>query len=125
VLVRVYARCVTGLEDVWTGRMDNALHLGADDVGGVLRTGTRHPVARRVRECRAFGVPAGQDPISAAQESAPVGFEPTLTAPEAANAIVRISSLTCVTFSAARRYLTDHSVNIPDHAVQGSCAGSS
>ena len=33
--------------------------------------GTRHPVARLVRECRAFGVPAGQDPISAAQESAP------------------------------------------------------
>ena len=28
VLVRVYARCVTGLEDVWIGRMDNALHLG-------------------------------------------------------------------------------------------------
>jgi hypothetical protein len=59
------------------------------------------------------------------KKAPPVGFEPTLTAPEAANAIVRISSLTCVTFSAARRHLTDHSVNIPDHAVQGSCAGSS
>ena len=28
VLMRVYARCVTGLEDVWIGRMDDALHLG-------------------------------------------------------------------------------------------------
>jgi integrase len=30
VLMRVYARCVTGLEDVWISRMDNALHLGED-----------------------------------------------------------------------------------------------
>jgi hypothetical protein len=28
--MRVYARCVTGLEDVWIGRMDDALRL-ADD----------------------------------------------------------------------------------------------
>ena len=27
VLTRVYARCVTGLEDVWIGRMDDALRL--------------------------------------------------------------------------------------------------
>ena len=25
--MRVYARCVAGLEDVWIGRMDDALHL--------------------------------------------------------------------------------------------------
>jgi integrase len=30
VLTRVYARCVVGLEDVWIGRMDQALHLGED-----------------------------------------------------------------------------------------------
>ncbi len=29
MLMRVYARCVAGLEDVWIGRMDQALHLGA------------------------------------------------------------------------------------------------
>jgi integrase len=27
VLMRVYARCMTGLEDVWIGRMDSVLHL--------------------------------------------------------------------------------------------------
>jgi len=27
VLMRVYAKCMTGLEDVWIGRMDEALHL--------------------------------------------------------------------------------------------------
>lgn len=27
VLMRVYARCMTGLEDVWIARMDGALHL--------------------------------------------------------------------------------------------------
>jgi integrase len=26
VLMRVYARCVAGLEDVWTARMDASLH---------------------------------------------------------------------------------------------------
>ena len=30
VLTRVYARCVVGLEDVWIGRMDEALYLGED-----------------------------------------------------------------------------------------------
>jgi hypothetical protein len=30
VLTRVYARCVVGLEHVWIGRMDEALHLGED-----------------------------------------------------------------------------------------------
>jgi integrase len=30
MLMRVYARCVVGLEDVWIGRMDQALHLGED-----------------------------------------------------------------------------------------------
>jgi len=30
VLTRVYARCIVGLEGVWTGRMDQALHLGED-----------------------------------------------------------------------------------------------
>jgi integrase len=30
VLTRVYARCVVGLEDVWIGRMDQALHLGEE-----------------------------------------------------------------------------------------------
>ena len=29
-LMRVYARCVTGLEDVWIGRMDDALRLASD-----------------------------------------------------------------------------------------------
>ena len=35
VLMRVYARCVTGLEDVWISRMDGALRLEGDrqDVG--------------------------------------------------------------------------------------------
>jgi hypothetical protein len=27
VLMGVYAKCMTGLEDVWIGRMDDALHL--------------------------------------------------------------------------------------------------
>jgi integrase len=31
VLMRVYARCVVGLEDVWIVRMDAALHLARDD----------------------------------------------------------------------------------------------
>jgi integrase len=30
MLMRVYARCVVGLEDVWIGRMDQALHLEED-----------------------------------------------------------------------------------------------
>ena len=30
MLTRVYARCVVGLEGVWIGRMDQALHLGED-----------------------------------------------------------------------------------------------
>jgi integrase len=30
VLMRVYARCVTGLEDVWISRMDGALRLEGD-----------------------------------------------------------------------------------------------
>jgi hypothetical protein len=28
--MRVYARCVVGLEGVWIGRMDQALHLEED-----------------------------------------------------------------------------------------------
>jgi hypothetical protein len=28
--MRVYARCVTGLEDVWISRMDDALRLASD-----------------------------------------------------------------------------------------------
>ena len=28
--MRVYARCVTGLEDVWINRMDDALRLAGD-----------------------------------------------------------------------------------------------
>jgi hypothetical protein len=27
VLMRVYAKCMPGLEDVWIGRMNDALHL--------------------------------------------------------------------------------------------------
>jgi hypothetical protein len=27
MLMRVYAKCMTGLEDVWIGRMTSALHL--------------------------------------------------------------------------------------------------
>ena len=27
VLMRIYAKCMTGLEDVWIARMDQALHL--------------------------------------------------------------------------------------------------
>ena len=34
VLMRVYARCMTGLEDVWITRMDQALHLQDSDRGG-------------------------------------------------------------------------------------------
>ena len=30
MLTRVYARCVAGLEDVWIGRMDDALRLAGD-----------------------------------------------------------------------------------------------
>jgi hypothetical protein len=35
VLTRVYARCVTGLEDVWISRMDGTLRLdiGHQDAG--------------------------------------------------------------------------------------------
>ncbi len=32
VLMRVYAKCMTGLEDVWIARMNDALHL--EDRGG-------------------------------------------------------------------------------------------
>ena len=34
VLMRVYARCMTGLEDVWIARMDQALHLEDPDAPG-------------------------------------------------------------------------------------------
>jgi hypothetical protein len=53
--MRVYARCVTGLEEVWISRMDRALRLeggqGAgegDDRGRVLGVESgarRHPAA--------------------------------------------------------------------------------
>jgi integrase len=35
VLMRVYARCMTGLDDVWIARMDEALHLEDHRPGGV------------------------------------------------------------------------------------------
>ncbi len=36
MLTRVYVRCVVGLEGVWIGRMDQALHPGGtDDLGRV------------------------------------------------------------------------------------------
>jgi hypothetical protein len=62
VLMRVYARCVTGVEDVWISPMDDALRLEGGrpdagrghDRGGVLGAGSgvrRHPVARAVSSC--------------------------------------------------------------------------
>ena len=35
--MRAYAQCVTGLEDVWIGRMDDALQLEADQNAGEER----------------------------------------------------------------------------------------
>jgi hypothetical protein len=50
--MRAYARCVTGLEDKWIGRMDQALHLGkAHDLGrvwGAEAVISRHPAACHV-----------------------------------------------------------------------------
>ncbi len=68
VLMRVYARCVTGLEDVWISRMDGALRLTTaartrgrrNDRGRVLgaESGRRRPpVARAVSACHP-GIPA-------------------------------------------------------------------
>jgi hypothetical protein len=34
VLMRVYARCMTGLQDVWITRMDQSLRLGDPPGGG-------------------------------------------------------------------------------------------
>ena len=39
--MRVYARCVVGLEDVWIVRMDAALRLARDDPP-LSRTGAGH-----------------------------------------------------------------------------------
>ena len=43
VLMRVYARCMTGLEDVWISRMDAALHL--EDEGSTERGRKQAPGA--------------------------------------------------------------------------------
>jgi hypothetical protein len=63
VLTRVYARCVVGLEGVWIGRMDEALHLGrTDDLG---RLGPR--MGRRIRQMTASaGTTCPRTPISLA-----------------------------------------------------------
>lgn len=34
VLMRIYSRCMTGLEDVWVTRMNQALHLGEEPTPG-------------------------------------------------------------------------------------------
>jgi hypothetical protein len=68
VLMRVYARCVTGLEDVWISRMDGACAwrqtIGTgewdDERGRVLGAESgvrRHPVARAVSACH-WAVPS-------------------------------------------------------------------
>ena len=43
LLIRVYAKCMTGLEDVWIGRMDDALHLEAPQHSDGRRTAVRYP----------------------------------------------------------------------------------
>jgi integrase len=45
MLMRVYAKCMTGLEDVWIGRMTNALHLEDpphDDAQGAAKEDGAH-----------------------------------------------------------------------------------
>jgi hypothetical protein len=37
VLMRVYAKCMAGLEDVWIGRMNDALHLQVEQHNGDRR----------------------------------------------------------------------------------------
>jgi len=83
VLTRVYARCVIGLEGVWIGRMDQALHLEeTDDLGRVWAAMGRHgpqnssddgirwhDVSEDVKE--PVSVPAGHRPIGAAHDKRP------------------------------------------------------
>jgi hypothetical protein len=51
VLMRVYARCVVGLEDVWIARMDAALRPAGDDPlqgkGGAAADSPGQPAGRR------------------------------------------------------------------------------
>ena len=42
MLMRVYARCVVGLEGVWIGRTDQGLHLEAPWPGARMGRSTRH-----------------------------------------------------------------------------------
>jgi hypothetical protein len=50
MLMRVYARCVAGLEGVWIGRMDQACTWRSHDLGrvwGAAPVTGQHPVAYR------------------------------------------------------------------------------
>ena len=96
VLTRVYARCVIGLEGVWIGRMDQALHLE----GPMTWAAYGLPWAATGRRIRQMTASAGttcprmsRSPSAFPQAigrlalltiSAPAGFEPALTAPERA-----------------------------------------
>ena len=114
VLMRVYARCVTGLEDVWISRMDGALRLArrpAEERGrrramSVARwarigRGIWHPTASGGMTClslslRTFRRHARSGDDSRGYEVAPpVGFEPTLPAPEADALSPELWGLTC------------------------------
>jgi hypothetical protein len=45
MLMRVYARCVEGLEGIWIGRMDQALHLEEPLPGARMGRSTRQKPA--------------------------------------------------------------------------------
>jgi integrase len=50
MLMRVYARCAVGLEGVWIGRVDQAMHLEEPWLGrawGAAPVTRQHPVANR------------------------------------------------------------------------------
>ena len=82
--MRVYARCVVGLEDVWIGRMDQALHLGGGPMTWAAHGlpwaahGPQNPSDERIRwhdvsenDSRVICVTAGQIAFDPASEWRP------------------------------------------------------
>ena len=112
MLMRVYARCMTGLEDVWISRMDGALRLG-ETQRARSRTGEKEDDQMSAHERQSTPARVGaywawnlasdsirwhllsqpatgpcrgtpdQGPFRGYEEAPPVGFEPTHPAPEA------------------------------------------
>ncbi len=97
--MRVYAKCMTGLEGVWIGRMNDVLsHAGISD----HRWLSYFASSARYSRCSRW--------------APPVGFEPTHTAPEAADPICRIVELTWEVRHRQLYRLRGDSAHIPDHA---------